>query len=57
MLGPSLVLPGCVGIKTDTYYIEGKKYSLTFFGMYGLTCVEFAWKQQVKHIELFDAKI
>ena len=56
MLGPSLVLPGCVGIKMETYSIEGKKYSLTFFGMYELTCIEFKWKRQVKHVELFDAK-
>ena len=57
MLGPSLVLPGCLGIKTETYYINGKKYFLTFFGIYGLTCIELARKWQVKHVELFDAKI
>ena len=34
VLGPSLVLPGCLGIKTETYYIEEKKYSLTFFGIW-----------------------
>ena len=36
MPGPSLVLPGYVGLKTETYYIKGKKYSLTFFGIYGV---------------------
>ena len=41
------VLLGCLGIKTETYYIEGKKYSLTFFGIYGLTCFELAQKRQV----------
>ena len=29
--GPGLVLPGCLGIKTETCYIEGKKHSLTLF--------------------------
>ena len=57
MLGPSLVFPGCVGIKKETYYIEGNKYYLTFFGIYGLTCIAGARKRQVKHVELFDAKI
>ena len=40
VLSPSLELSGCPGIKTETYYIDGKKYSLTFFGIYGLTCID-----------------
>ena len=47
VLGPSLVFPGCLGIKTESYYIDGKKYSLTFFGIYGLTSIELARKRQV----------
>ena len=59
VLGPSLVLPDCVGIKTETYCIEGKKYSLTFFlAYYGLTCFELARKRQVcKARSVVDAKI
>ena len=33
------------------------KYYLTFFVTYGLTCIELARNRQVKHVELFDAKI
>ena len=33
------------------------KYYLTFFVIYGLTCIELARKRQVKRVELFDAKI
>ena len=54
MLGPGLVLPDCLVIKTETYYIEGKKYSLTLFGIYGLTCIGSG--RFVKHVELLDAK-
>ena len=46
LVSPSPVLSGCLGIKTETYYIDGKKYSLTFVGIYGLT-IELARKRQV----------
>ena len=56
MLGPSLVLPG--GIKTETYYIDGKKYSLTFLAyMDKLLSSSHGSGRFVKHVELFDAKI
>ena len=55
MVGPSLVLPGCLGINTETYYIEGKKYSLTFFGIYGSS--SHGSGRFVQLVELFNAKI
>ena len=58
MLGPSLELPGCLSIKTETYYIKGKKYPLTSFGIYGLTCIELARKRQFCNARrVVDAKI
>ena len=57
MLGPSLVYRG--GIKTETYYIDGKKYSSTFFGinMDKLLSSSHGSGRFAKHVELFDAKI
>ena len=53
VLGPSLVLPSCLGIKTCRnlyYYIKlGKEifFDSASFGIHGLTCIDLARKRQI----------